>query len=468
MSFAPCYAVAPSSAISAEALARMLELAWTKRSVETWALAAPGFVGMLAASYVAHGPIANAEHAATELEWTRALLALNEPLAPMLDASLAQRAAWSALRATALDLKPADFPRTLEELRAQPFLSAKELALALHDLLHQTALRMQARAAHHAAAAREELERVSTTFMPALAPELVPTPAESASGDWELVDDEGVRCVFTSMSFGDRGMARALASDTRVYAAHASITGLSRVEAAHCRAVRRAVACGFDARLAAPAYLNPETQTAPKPDAFAARIDRTMDALFGKNRFDWSAAEEHNEAYMHAAFAHCESEGEPANAEEAQKLAEFTEWECIWRLTLLRVTGSVGCAEDGCAAYHAFRELWRACHSGDGEEAHPPPAHLRAEAGGAAFAAFLGMKRAFVGSLELDTLKAAAFAKFGATATSAESAGAAADVLARVAGVCASPRAHAEAEAEEEVARLWPLVYPTAGRTDYA
>ena len=334
-------------------------------------------------------------------------------------------------------------------------LASDEYAVQLDVLGRDVASKMRLLSARNAARAKHELSLVASKYLPRLTATLL----KRKDAQWAPIDDEGLRCVFASMSFGDRGMAQA--EDTaNAFVAHTSVLVLSREEVAASRLIRRAVACGFDPRLGTPVYLNPN----PPVDAFAPRIERTMDALFGKARFDWNdPAVSPHDKFMAKVFAHCgfstrDGDLAPANkpvaetSEESEKLSGFQGGERRWRLTLLRMTGSVGSAENGCAAYHVFRDLWRSCHSA--EFPNPAP-DLCAELGGSAFEEFLALKRAHIGSLEVDTLKAAAFAKFAARADDPI----AASVLSCVAAAAEAASGSEDGAADEhEMRALWHLV----------
>ena len=253
------------------------------------------------------------------------------------------------------------------------------------------------------AEAKEELTRIRDVYAPGV---LGFDPLEGSPFATYL-DVEGVRCIWTSWAFGDRGFAREVSEDERAIVFTPCVAtghGASRVRATKIMALRRAVAVGYDPRFGAPAYLCPSRA---KPDDGSANLSRFAAALFGKGAMHAPSdgATTSLPKLMDHVFAHCDapSTSPPVmTAEEDAQLRLYDPIERVWRLALLRATGSVSPSASSHAAYHEFRRLWAACHSDE----RSLPRELRAEFGGPACDVLLVERRASTGSLALEFLHA--------------------------------------------------------------
>jgi hypothetical protein len=188
----------------------------------------------------------------------------------------------------------------------------------------------------------------------------------------------------------------------------------TREEIMQSRILRRAVACGFDPRLASPSYLNPRKRGGGvvAGASLKKRLRQNADAAFGPGAFTW-----HDDTMAPAAafeacvFGHCDATkgaAQPENFSEAWQLSPYSGFERRWRLTLVRGTGHAGSTSDAVAAYHRFRNTW----ANYNPNRPNPPLEFCVEMGGPIFEEFLAAKREKHGSLSREFLLSVVQAHF--------------------------------------------------------
>ena len=350
----------------------------------------PEFLRMIAAAYARFGCASEAQ-ASVAAQWVNTLLPLTSPAAPLkeeeeLQGEDAVRLAWCVVRVLQKD-NASKAPRTLAELRrCVPSVDPSDIYCACAVLIQKETRFLSAYRLSLKTLVVDEVRRVYETYLPKLAPELV------SSGPVELIDMEAARAIFLCKSFGDGVLTKELGIQGQAAFAARKPLGFSETRAQAMRSVllRRAIACGFDPRAAAPGYLNPRPNTAPP--SLSQRIRKNVQAAFGEDAFDWrDASVAPSASYRQCAFA--ETQETQDETEALQVFGEKTA-ERAWRRALLRSTGSLGDLGNSPQEYHFFRQTWARLHENDDQK---PPPELRAELGCECFLELLVARRAHLG-----------------------------------------------------------------------